>query len=179
MVVSRRSSCEVFRLLLMESHRIPTSRLHALAAPGSRVPHARGAAAPGGGLASEAKRGNLDTVVAVVVAAVLARLETYGSPLVRQAYSGLAAIGYVMRPSVPRDPSRPPQSYLRIHDPNRAGPAIGYLTPQNISFTLDRAQLGGEPGGHVVPSTGEVAFPHADPAGLARGLEVAGKLKRE
>ena len=130
-------------------------------------------------MASEAKRGNLDTVVAVVVAAVLARLETYGSPLVRQAYSGLAAIGYVMRPSVPRDPSRPPQSYLRIHDPNRAGPAIGYLTPQNISFTLDRAQLGGEPGGHVVPSTGEVAFPHADPAGLARGLEVAGKLKRE
>jgi TIR domain len=142
--------------------------------PGSRQSHARAAAPPGEGLQLEAHRDHPDATLATV----LARLETYGSPHVRHAYSGLAEIGYVMRPSVPRDPARPPQSYLRIHDPNRPGPAVGYLTPHNISFTLDRALLNAEPGGHVVPSTGEIAFPHADPDGLARGLQVAARLKR-
>lgn len=121
-----------------------------------------------------ARRNYPDTVAA----AVLDRLERYGSQHVREAYEGLAEIGYYLRPSVPRDPNRQPQSYLRIHDPNRPGPAVGYLTPQNISFTLDKEQLKDEPGGEIVPSTGEVAFSHADPIGLARGLGVARKLKR-
>ena len=111
------------------------------------------------------------------VAVVLARLEANGSPLVRSAYDGLVEIGYVMRPSTPRDPSGPRQSYLRFHDPARPGPAVGYLTPENISFTLDRDRVKSEPGGRVVPSTGEVAFSHAEQAGLTRGLGVARKLK--
>jgi hypothetical protein len=111
------------------------------------------------------------------IAAQLARLESHGSPLVRQAYVGLAEIGYVMRSPRPRDPNRQLPSYLLFHDPVRPGPAVGYLTPQNISFTLDRENLKNEAGGRVIPSTGEVAFTHASPAGLARGLQVAKALK--
>ena len=65
-----------------------------------------------------------------VAAAVLARPERYGSQHVREAHDGLAEIGYVLYPSVPRDPNGQPQSYLRIHGPNRPGPAIGHLAPQ-------------------------------------------------
>jgi hypothetical protein len=72
----------------------------------------------------EVKRNYPDTVAA----AVLERLERYGSPHVREAHDGLTKIGYLMHPSVPRNPHGQPQSYLRIHDPNRPGPAIGYLT---------------------------------------------------
>jgi hypothetical protein len=124
--------------------------------------------------APQVRRNYPDTVAA----AVLDRLERFGSPHVREAHDELMKMGYLMYPSVPRNPNGQPQSYLRIHDPNRPGPAVGYLAPQNISFTLDREQLKNEPGGEVVPSTGEVAFSHASPASLARGLEVARKLKR-
>lgn len=113
-----------------------------------------------------------------VVEAVLARLEKYGSVYARAAHDGLAEIGYSLHPSVPRDASGPTQSYLRIRDPARPRQAVGYLTPHNISFTLDRERLKEEPGGMVVRSSGEVAFSHDTPGGLARGLEVARKLKR-
>jgi len=111
----------------------------------------------------------------VGLAAALSRLEKSGSPHVREAADGLAALGYeLMAPKVLVDGKRA-ENYLRFHDPARPGAAIGYLTPQNISFTRDRARLADKPGGRVIPSTGEVAFPHA--AGAARGLEIAKELK--
>lgn len=138
-----------------------------------RIPHLRVSPAARHEPVSREQRNDPDGVAA----AVLARLETYGSPHAREAYDGLAEIGYLMLASVPRDPNGQPQSYLRIYDPNRPGPAVGYLTPQSISFTRDREQLRDEPGGKIVPSTGEVAFSHATPAGLARALQVASRLK--
>jgi hypothetical protein len=66
---------------------------------------------------------------------------------------------------------------LRFVDPERGAPATGLLTPTNISFTRDRDDLAGEPGSRVVPSTGEVAFAHDTADGLARGLEVARRVK--
>jgi hypothetical protein len=67
--------------------------------------------------------------------------------------------------------------YLRFIDPERGEPATGFLTPANISFTRDKDRLTGEPGGRIIPSTGEVAFAHDTADGLAWGLDVARKVK--
>jgi len=111
-------------------------------------------------------------------ATVLARLTRYGSPNFQAAYDGLTEIGYHLVPSQPRSGSAVPQGYFRFIDPERGEPATGYLTPMNISFTRDRERLADEPGGRVVPSTREVAFPHDTAEGLARGVQVARMVKQ-
>jgi hypothetical protein len=109
------------------------------------------------------------------VEAAIKRLEEYGSPNVREAADGLRDLGYVLVAPTVRVPGKEPESYLRFLDPARAGAAVGYLTPQNISFTRDRKELENKQGGRVIPSTGEVAFSHMESA--QRGLEVAATLK--
>jgi Zn-dependent peptidase ImmA (M78 family) len=103
------------------------------------------------------------------------RLEAFGSPHVREAADGLRELGYVLIAPAVRVPGKRAQPYLRFHDPARPGPAVGYLTPQNISFTRDRKDLTKERGGRVIPSTGEVTVSHMGGAG--RGLQIAAKLK--
>lgn len=109
------------------------------------------------------------------LAAALDRLERSGSPHVRAVAEGLMALGYTLVPAVSRTPGKRSENYVRFHDPARPGPAVGYLLPQSIAFTRDREQVKDLPGGHVVPSTGEVAFSHTDSP--AQGLEVARTLK--
>jgi hypothetical protein len=111
------------------------------------------------------------------VTAALRRLERSGSPHVREAADGLLALGYTLVAPQVRIDGKRAENYLRFHDPVRPGPAVGYLTPRDISFTRDRARLAGEPGGRVIPSTSEVAFSHAD--GATRGLEVARQVKAQ
>jgi hypothetical protein len=103
------------------------------------------------------------------------RLEEYGSPHLREAANGLRDLGYLLVAPAVRVPGKRAEAYVRFHDPGRPGAAVGYLTPQNISFTRDRKQLENEQGGRIIPSTGEVAFSHMDSA--QRGLEVAARLK--
>src|SRR5258706_16059282 len=93
---------------------------------------------------------------------VIRRLEEYGSPYAREAAQGLKALGYLLVAPTVRVQGKAPESYLRFLDPARPGAAIGYLTPQNISFTRDRELLANEPGGRVIPSTREVAFSHME-----------------
>jgi hypothetical protein len=134
-----------------------------------------GESAESGGLASgqapEPVQGGPDAALA----AALDRLEKSGSPHVREVAEGLLALGYTLVPASSRTEGKRPENYVRFHDPARPGPAIGYLLPQSVAFTRDRAQVRELSGGHVVPSTGEVAFSHTD--GAARGLEIAKMLK--
>lgn len=109
------------------------------------------------------------------LAAALDRLERTGSPHVREVAEGLMTLGFTLVPPISRTPGKRSENYVRFHDPARPGPAVGYLLPQSVAFTRDREQLKDLPGGHVVPSTGEVAFSHIDSA--AKGLEIARTLK--
>lgn len=104
----------------------------------------------------------------------LQRLETFGSPHVREAAYRLRDLGYILVAPTVRVPGKRAEPYLRFLDPERPGPAVGYLTPQNISFTRDRKELAREQGARVM-STGEVVFSHA--GGAERGLEIAARLK--
>jgi len=110
-----------------------------------------------------------------VLETALDRLEKSGSPHVREVAEGLMALGYHLVPPGVRIAGKRPENRLRIHDPVRPGPAIGYLTPHNLSFTRDRSRVAELQDAHVVASTGEVAFSHAK--GAARGLEIAEQLK--
>jgi hypothetical protein len=109
------------------------------------------------------------------VAAALVRLERTGGPHVREVADGLVAMGYVLAPSVPRDESAAPQNYARVIDPASPSHGVGYLTPQNLSFSRmsDRSKLKDLPGARVLAT--EVAFTHLE--GAARPLEVAKMLK--
>ena len=103
------------------------------------------------------------------------RLERMGTPYVRETANRLRDLGYVLVVPTVRIPGKRAEPYLRFIDPARPGPAVGYITPQNISFTRDRKELAAEQDARVNPSTREVQFSHI--GGSDRGLQIAARLK--
>jgi hypothetical protein len=125
----------------------------------------------------DAKPGTSNTAISAdeVIEAAIQRLEGSGtSPNIREAISGLLAMGYTLR--VPQTgPGNSPGNYLRIMDPKYTAHGMGYLTPSAFLFSRqsDRERLKELPGATLLSTT--VNFSHVQSAQL--GLDAARLLK--
>jgi len=111
-----------------------------------------------------------------VLEAAIQRLEGSGaSPNVRAAVDGLHALGYVLRPARTIVPSKVPENYLRIIDPEYTAHGVGYLTPSYFGFSraTDRERLLSMP--EAEPQTSLVKFSHIESA--QPGLNAAELVK--